>query len=189
LLKDNINHHYDFTASNELLTTLPFQFIDGLKTGVWQRLPKTWLNTIQRKVKTAQNNSIKTIKLVRVLGTKDVLPGNDIINYYPNMSERYIYEIYMDKSRFFVKYGQISEIIGDEPWMRSEVHCLCNLSSDRILTLTLGSKRKESSKNTKLFAVGDSNQTIELDGDDDSPRNWQHGYCFWPWQSVSCSYC
>jgi len=169
LFKDNINHHYDFTASNELLTTLPFQFIDGLKTGVWQRLPTTWLNTIQRKVKTAQNNSIQTIKLVQVLGTKNVLPGNDVINYYPNMSERYIYEIYMDKSRFFVKYGQISEIIGDEPWMRSEVHCLCNLSSDRILTLTLGSKRKESSKNTKLFAVGDSNQTIELDGDDDSP--------------------
>ena len=83
LFKDNINHHYDFTASNELLTTLPFQFIDGLKTGVWQRLPTTWLNTIQRKVKTAQNNSIQMITLVRVLGTKDVLPGNDVINYYP----------------------------------------------------------------------------------------------------------
>jgi hypothetical protein len=37
-----------------------------------------------------------------------------------------------------------------------------------LLTLTLDSKRKESSKNTKLFAVGDSNQPIELDGDNDS---------------------
>jgi hypothetical protein len=85
------------------------------------------------------------------------------------MSERHIYKIYMDKTRLFVKYGQISEIIGDKPWMRYEVHCLSNLSSDCILTLTLGSKRKELSKNSKLFAVGDSNEPIELDGDDDSP--------------------
>ncbi len=75
----------------------------------------------------------------------------------------------MDKTRLFVMYGQISEIIGDELWMRYEVHCLSNLSSDRILTLFLGSKRKELSKNSKSFAVGDSNEPIELDGDDDSP--------------------
>ncbi len=49
------------------------------------------------------------------------------------------------------------------------MHCLSNLSSDCILTLTLGSKRKELSKNSKLFAVGDSNEPIELDGDDYSP--------------------
>jgi hypothetical protein len=169
LFKDDVNHHYNFTASNELLMTLPYKFVHGLKTGVWQQLPTTWLNKIQRKVKTAQNNSIQMIKLVWVLGTKDVLPGNDVINYYPNMSERYIYEIYMDKSRFYVKHGQISEIIGDEPWMRSEVHCLCNLSSDRILTLTLGSKRKELGENSKLSAKGDSVEPIEFDGDDDSP--------------------
>ncbi len=100
MFKDNVNHHYDFAASNELVITLPFQFVDGLKTNVWQRLLTSWLNTIQRKVKNAQNNSIQMITLVRVLGTKDVLPGNDIINDYPHMRERYIYKIYMDKSRF-----------------------------------------------------------------------------------------
>jgi hypothetical protein len=58
LFKDQVNHHYDIAASNELVMTLPFQFVDDLKTGVWQRLPTSWLNTIQRKVKNAQNNSI-----------------------------------------------------------------------------------------------------------------------------------
>jgi hypothetical protein len=106
---------------------------------------------------------------VRVLGTKDVLPGNDIINYYPHMSKRYIYKIYMVNSRFYVKYGQISEIIGDKLWMRSEVHCLCNLSSNRILTLKLGSKRKDSSKNSNLCSARDSVEPIEIDGDSVEP--------------------
>jgi hypothetical protein len=53
--------------------------------------------------------------------------------------------------------------------MRSEVHCLCNLSSDRILTLTLGSKRKDSSKNSNLCSVRDSVEPIEIDGDSAEP--------------------
>lgn len=85
-----------------------------------------------------------------------MLPGNDVINYYPKISEQHICEIYMDKSRFYVKHGQISEIIGDEPWMRYEVHCLYNLSSNCIITLTLGSKRKELGENSKFIGIGDS---------------------------------
>jgi hypothetical protein len=43
---------------------------------------------------------------------------------------------------FFVSHGQISEIIGDEPWMDSEINCLCNVASCRKIWLILGSKRK-----------------------------------------------
>ncbi len=49
LFKDTINHHYNFTASNELVITLPYQFVDSLKSGVWQKLPSPWLNLIQKK--------------------------------------------------------------------------------------------------------------------------------------------
>ncbi len=48
----------------------------------------------------------------------------------------------MEKSIFFMSHGQISEIIGDEPWMDSEINCLCNVASGRKIWLTLGSKRK-----------------------------------------------
>jgi hypothetical protein len=48
----------------------------------------------------------------------------------------------MDKSIFFVSYGQISEIIGDEPWMDSKINCLCYVVSGRKIWLTLGSNRK-----------------------------------------------
>ena len=53
--------------------------------------------------------------------------------------------------------------------MRSTVDCLCTLSSDHIMTLTLGSKRKELREKSKLCAKGDSVEPIELDWDDDSP--------------------
>jgi hypothetical protein len=91
-----------------------------------------------------------------------VLPGNDMVNHLPAIDERYIYEIYMDKLRFYVNYGQISNIIGDEPWMKSEIHCLCNLSSHRILMLTLGSKRKPITNKGELCGASNNIEQIEI---------------------------
>jgi hypothetical protein len=49
LFKDTINHQYNFPASIELVMSLPYQFVDSLKSEVWQKLPSPWLNLIQRK--------------------------------------------------------------------------------------------------------------------------------------------
>ncbi len=160
--KDTVNHQYNFPASNELVMTLPYQFVDSLKSGVWQKLPSPWLNLIQRKIKNAQNNSIQRIQTIRLLGTKDVLPGNDIVNHHPAINECYICEIYMDTLRFYVNYGQVSNIIGDELWMKSEVHCLCNLSSHRIPMLTLDSKRKPITNKGELCSAGNNTEKIEI---------------------------
>jgi hypothetical protein len=162
LFKDTVNHQYGFPASNELVMTLPYQFVDSLKSGVLQKLPSPWLNSIQRKIKNAQNNSIQIIQVIRLLGTKDVLPGNDMVNNLPAINKRYMNKIYMDKLRFYVNYGQVSNIIGDEPWMKSEVHCLCNLSSHRILMLTLGSKRKPIINKGELCGAGNNIEQIEI---------------------------
>jgi hypothetical protein len=85
-----------------------------------------------------------------------------MVNHLPAINECYIYEIYKDKSRFYVNYGQISNIIGDEPWMKSEVHCLCNFSSHRILMLTLGSKRKPITNKGELCSAGSNIEQIEI---------------------------
>ncbi len=82
--------------------------------------------------------------------------------HLPAIDERYIYEIYMDKLRFYVNYGQISNIIGGEPSMKSEVHCLCNLSSHRILMLMLGSKRKPIANKGELCGAGNDIEQIEI---------------------------
>ncbi len=175
LFKDTVNHQYHSPVSNELVMTLPYEFVDSLKSGVWhwQKLPSPWLNLIQRKTKNTQNNFIQRIQVIRLLGTKDVLPGNDVVNHLPAINECYIYEIYMDKLRFYVNYGQISDIIGDEPWMKSEVHCLCNLSSHRF---------KEETHHQQRWIV-QCWQRYRADW------NWQHGHCVKPWQSVSISNC
>ncbi len=83
-------------------------------------------------------------------------------NHTPDTNEHYKYKIYMDKSRFYVNYGQISNIIGDESWMKSEVHCLCNLSRHRILMITLGSKRKPITNKGELCSAGNNIEQIEI---------------------------
>jgi hypothetical protein len=85
-----------------------------------------------------------------------------MVNHLPAINKHYKYEIYMDKLRFYVNYGQISNIIGDEPWMKSDVHCLCNLSSHRILMLTLGSKRKPITNKGELCGAGKDIEQIEI---------------------------
>ncbi len=50
------------------------------------------------------------------------MPSNNLRGIFlptvePDEKTRYIYEAFMEKSNFFVSHGQISEIIGDKPWM------------------------------------------------------------------------
>jgi hypothetical protein len=53
------------------------------------------------------------------------------------------YTKYSWRSHFFnEQWTKIYEIIGDEPWMDSEINCLCNVALDRKIWMTLGSKRK-----------------------------------------------
>jgi hypothetical protein len=85
-----------------------------------------------------------------------------MVNHLPAINEHYIYKIYMDKPRFYVNYGQIIDIIGDELWMKSEVHSLCNLSSHRILMLTSGSKRKSITNKGELCGAGNDIEQIEI---------------------------
>jgi hypothetical protein len=79
---------------------------------------------------------------VRSLLPSDNLHGVFLPTVEPDKNTRYIYKAFMEKLNFFISHGQISEIIGHEPWMNSEIDCLCNEASGRKIWLTLGSKRK-----------------------------------------------
>ncbi len=79
---------------------------------------------------------------MRSLLPSKCLSGIFLPTVEPDKKTRYIYKAFMEKSIFFVSHGQISEIIGDEPSMDSEINCLCNVASGRKIWLTLGSKRK-----------------------------------------------
>ncbi len=90
---------------------------------------------------------------------RSLLPSNILRGIFPPTVEPdkkncYIYEAFMKKLNFFVGHGQISEIIGDELWMDSEINCLCNVASGRKTWLTLGSNGK--SLDPMEINIGDS---------------------------------
>jgi hypothetical protein len=78
---------------------------------------------------------------------RSLLSSNNLRGIFPPTVEPdektcYIYKAFMERLIFFMSHEQISEIIGDKPWMDSEINCLCNVASGRKIWLTLGSKRK-----------------------------------------------
>jgi hypothetical protein len=62
----------------------------------------------------------------------------------------------VNNTKFYVNFGQISGIIGEEEWLHGEVNCLCNIASSQIISLSWGAKKKES-KNLpdSCLCVGD----------------------------------
>ena len=110
------------------MQTLPFEFVDNLKGGAYIKLPSKWMSTIRSKLTPSHRNLIKSIQLVRSLLPSDNLRGVFLPTVEPDEKTHYIYKAFMEKSIFFISHGQISEIIGDEPCMDSEINCLCNVA-------------------------------------------------------------
>jgi hypothetical protein len=108
------NHYYSFGPSNNLVQTLPFEFVANSKGGAYTRLPSKWISNIQSKLNQSQINLIKSIRLVRSLRPSNNLPGVLLLAVEPDKKRRYIYKVFVEKSNFFVSHGQIHEIIGDE---------------------------------------------------------------------------
>ncbi len=54
LFKDKKDHYYSFGLSDELVQTLPFEFVANLKSGAYTRLPSKWMSNIQLKLNQPQ---------------------------------------------------------------------------------------------------------------------------------------
>jgi hypothetical protein len=71
-----------------------------------------------------------------------------------------------------MSYGQINDIIGDEEWLLGEGNCLCNIASSRIISLSLGAKKKESTNFDALCVCEGDCVSVENHG-----KHWIHlGY-------------
>ncbi len=72
----------------------------------------------------------------------------------------------------YVSFGQINDIIGDEEWLQGEGNFLCNIASSRIIYLSLGAKKKESTKIDALCISEGDRVSVENHG-----KHWIHlGY-------------
>jgi hypothetical protein len=68
-----------------------------------------------------------------------------------------------------VSYGQINDIIGDEEWLQGEGIFLCNIASSRIISLSLGAKKKESTNFDALYVCEGDRVSEENHG-----KHWIH---------------
>jgi hypothetical protein len=62
--------------------------------------------------------------------------------------------------------------LGDEEWLQGEGNCLCNIASSRIISLSLGAKKKESTNFDALCICEGDRVSVENHGE-----HWIHlGY-------------
>jgi hypothetical protein len=89
--------------------------------------------------------------------------------------ETYIYKIHTVKgANYFINQAQINDIIGDEVWFKGEIKFLPNMASGRLISLSWGAKKKESTNSNEL----PSNSSRPCVGDHVIVSNpgskWQH---------------
>ena len=98
------------------------------------------------------SQSIEKVRFVRHITRNDITSKSD---EYSNPIDRNIYEVILnnkEKTKLFVNYSQIHDVIVEEEWMNGEMNCICNIGGHRILSLTWGSKKKSKPKE---ISVGD----------------------------------
>jgi hypothetical protein len=74
---------------------------------------------------------------------------------------------------FFVKYSQISDIIGEEEWVDGEMNILSNIGSHQIVNLSFGAKKKEKKDNIQslLEDLSTHNKNAKKNGTEYSESN------------------
>ena len=93
-----------------------------------------------KHLKKAQSSNIKQIRFIRHIGRHDIYDNS---REYEIEDECYIYEVILENNiTYYVSFDQIKVIIGDEEWLQGEGNCLCNIASSRIMSLSLGAKRR-----------------------------------------------
>ncbi len=87
------NDKFTFNPQKDLVLSMPYQFVANLKTGQLTPLDNQWLKNLNEILKKAKSNSIKQIRLVRLLRTNYF--GNWTITLR-NSNEEVIYEVVID---------------------------------------------------------------------------------------------
>ncbi len=116
---------YIFNPINDLVLSMPFEFICKLKVGTWTPIDRNWLQKLHKHLTQADNNSIKQVRFIQRIHTDNWKKGP---REYEDEHEKYLYKINTPKGEhYFVNVAQIHDIIGDEVWFNGETKCLCNL--------------------------------------------------------------
>jgi len=122
---------FSFTPTDDLVLSMPFEFIRNLKVGIWTNIERNWLKRLQKHFAQAENNSIEQVRFIRKIVTDNRMKES---REYEDDHEKNIFKIYTTKGdNYFVNLAQIHDIIGDEPWFNGETKCLGNIASNRMI--------------------------------------------------------
>ncbi len=84
------NENYSFCPSDDLVKSIPFEFIRTLKNDKYFLLPNKWLKNVNQILKKAEVNSIVKMKLFRLLRP------NEYQKQPTNSMDRIIYEVKLE---------------------------------------------------------------------------------------------
>ncbi len=87
------NEDFGFCPTNDLVKSMPFNFVNGLVDRKWTQLDNKWLKDVKKTLKQAQSNSVKDIVFVRTIM---VTTGTES-NLFNNNTE-HIYQVTMDNT-------------------------------------------------------------------------------------------
>jgi hypothetical protein len=76
------NEEFDFCSTNDLIKSMPFDFVNGLEDDKWTILDEKWLKNVKKTLKQAQSHSVKDVELVRTIMKEDITGiDSNLINY------------------------------------------------------------------------------------------------------------
>jgi hypothetical protein len=128
MLQCSKNDKYMFNPWKDLVLSMSYQSVANLEPGQFTLLDIQWLKNLKRIIKKATSNSIKQIRLVRLLRTNYFVLCSITLR---NSNDDVMYEAVSDTndSSYLVNLDQVYDIVGEEDWIHGEVNCLANIAS------------------------------------------------------------
>jgi hypothetical protein len=131
------NENYSFCPSDDLVKSIPFEFIHTLKNDKYFLLPNKWLKNVNQILKKAEVNSIVKMNHFRLLRS------NEYNKQLTNCLDRIIYQVELENgSSRLVSFGDISNLVGDEKSTQGNTNCLSELGSGHWLYFGWGAKKR-----------------------------------------------
>ncbi len=96
------NEDFDFCPTNNLVKSMPFDFVNGLVVRKWTILDNKWLKDVKKTLKKSQSHSVKDVEFVRTIMKEDITGlDSNLINY----NKDHIYQVTMDNDAQSIFYA------------------------------------------------------------------------------------
>jgi hypothetical protein len=96
--------NFTFTPIDELVMSMPFEFISDLVVRIWTHVDPSWLRRLQKFLSHADNHAIKQIRFVRRINSTMLYLYAES-QEYDDENDRILYEVFTTKcDKYYVNY-------------------------------------------------------------------------------------